>query len=84
MSTARIKLPPELADVHLLQLEDCIIQANLGKRDEDMVKMYLIDKMPQVEIAEEFGCSRTTVYKHLTNAINKIAVTNQRLYKKSD
>jgi len=44
--------------------------------------MYLIDKIPQIEIAAEFGCSRTTVHKHLKKAIAKIACTNQRLYKR--
>lgn len=82
MSKARIRLPPELEEIHLFQMEDCIIQANLGERDRDMVRMYLIDKMPQVEIAEELGCSRTTVQKRLKCAIAKIVVTNQRLYKR--
>lgn len=82
MSAARVKLPPELEGVHLFQLEDCIIQSNLGERDRDMARMYLIDQISQIDIAAEFGCSRTTVYKRLHRAIDKIAATNQRLYKR--
>lgn len=82
MSDARIKLPPELDRIHLFQLEDCIMQANLGERDRKMARMYLIDRMAQIDISVEFGCSRTTVYKHLKKSIDKIALTNQRLYKK--
>lgn len=82
MSSARIKLPPELERIHLFQMEDCILQANLGEQDRDMARMYLIDKIPQVEIAAEFGLSRTTVCKHLKRAIAKIDITNQRLYKR--
>lgn len=82
MSNARVRLPPELEKIHLFQLEDCIIQANLGEQDRRMARMYLIDKIPQIEIAAEFDCSRTTVCKHLKTAIRKIAEINQRLYKK--
>lgn len=82
MSEARVRLPPELEEIHLFQLEDCIIQANLGERDRDMVRLYLIDKMPQVEIAEELGCSRTTVQKRLKRTMAKIVATNQHLYKR--
>ena len=53
MSNARVKLPQDLEKIHLFQLEDCIIQANLGKRDRSMARMYLIDKIPQIEIAAE-------------------------------
>ena len=81
MSKARVKLPQDLEKIHLFQLEDCIIQANLGKRDRSMARMYLIDKIPQIEIAAECDCSRTTVCKHLKKAIDNIAVTNRRLYK---
>ena len=82
MSGARVKLPPDLEQIHLFQLEDCIRQANLGEQDRDMVRMYLIDRIAQIEIAEEFGCSRTTVYKHLKKAVEKISLINRRLYKK--
>lgn len=47
-----------------------------------MVRMYLIEKLPQIDIAAEFGCSRTTVYKHLKRAIAQIDAINQRLYKR--
>lgn len=67
MSNARVRMPPDLDEIHLFQLEDCIIQPNLGEQDRDMARMYLIDRIPQVEIAADFGCSRTT---------------NQRLYKR--
>lgn len=80
MSEARLRLPPDLDRIHLFQMEDCIIQANLGEQDRTMARMYLIDRIPQIDIAAEFGCSRTTVYKHLKEAIKKISVTNQRLY----
>lgn len=82
MASARVNLPPDLDGIHLFQLEDCIRQANLGAVDQVMARMYLIDKTPQVEIAAEFGCSRTTVYKHLKRAIAQINIINQRLYKR--
>lgn len=82
MSNARPNLPPDLERIHLFQMEDCIMQANLGEPDCSMVRMYLIDKAPQVEIAAEFGISRTTVCKHLKNAISKVSTTNRRLYKR--
>lgn len=82
MAAARVRLPPALEKIHLFQLEDCIIQANLGKQDREMVRMYLIEKLPQIDIAAEFGCSRTTVCKHLKRTIAQIDTINQRLYKR--
>ena len=53
--SARVKLPPPLDKLLRSQMETAIREANLGNDDTDIAKRYLIDQIPQIEIAAEFG-----------------------------
>ena len=77
MSSASVKLPPELDGLALSQLEDCIAQANLGIEDTWLIRCYLIARVPQDDLAAELGCTRRTVYKHITRSITKIKAVVQ-------
>lgn len=79
MSSARIKLPPELDGLLLSQLEHCIAQANLGVADTWLIRRYLIAHVPQDDLAAELGWTRRTVYVHITKSIKKIKATAQNL-----
>lgn len=79
MSSAMVKLPPELDGLLLSQLEDCIAQANLGIEDTWLVRRYLISHVPQADLAAELGWTRRTVYMHITKSIAKIKATAQNL-----
>ena len=80
MSSARIKLPPELDGLVLSQLEHCIDQANLGIEDTWLIRRYLIAHVPQADLAAELDWTRPTISIHITKAITKIAATARRLY----
>lgn len=82
MSSARVKLPPELEHLPLFVLFDVIKQANLGEQDMRLVQEYIIRQIPQDDLAAELGWSRRTVYVHLKRSISKMAEIAQKLYAK--
>lgn len=52
--------------------EKIIDNAALGKEDTQITKMYLLDYIPQIEIAVEVGLTRSTVSRRLSHALDKI------------
>ena len=79
MSAARIRLPENLEDLLLDEMEACIEQANLGQTDTLIARRYLISQLPQIEIAAELGWTRSTVSQHIPRIIKKVSLTANRL-----
>lgn len=75
MPKARIKLPPELAGLLRSDLERVITEANLGKEDTGIATKYLIEQIPQIDIAEELGMDRSTISMRVKGILRKLAKT---------
>lgn len=60
-------------------IEQAIYQANLGKTDTGIAQRYLIEQIPQIDIATEYGCERSTISRRLPRIIDKVESTAQRL-----
>lgn len=54
------------------QMEMAIREANLGNDDTDIAKRYLIDQIPQIEIAAEFGWERSTISRRISRILLKV------------
>ena len=67
--SARVKLPPPLDKLLRSQMETAIREANLGNDDTDIAKRYLIDQIPQIEIAAEFGWERSTISRRISRIL---------------
>lgn len=79
MSAARIRLPEDLEDLLLHEMETCIEQSNLGQMDTIIARRYLINQLPQIEIAAELGWTRSTVSLHVPRILRKVSLTAKRL-----
>lgn len=79
-SNARVKLPPELNKMPKFQLDDCIVQANLGATDTWLVRRYIYDKVPHADLAEDLGWTRSTVSKHIRKSLEAMAEIAKKLY----
>lgn len=77
--SARVKLPPELADLLRSELEAAIKEAALHRDDELIARRYLIDKWCQIDIAAELGWRRATVGDHLKHILARIVDVEKRL-----
>lgn len=65
MTAARIKLPHSLELLLRSQMEEAIEQANLGTFGTVVAKKYLIEQVPQIDIAEELGYDRSVITRRM-------------------
>lgn len=77
---ARYRLPPELGNLMRKDIESVIYQANLGREDEKIAKLYYVDKLPQVDVATELYLGRATVQRRLPGILHKMQKTSTKLY----
>ena len=68
--SAKVKLPPELANLLRSELETAIYEAALHRDDELIAKRRIIDKWAEMDIAAELGWERSTVSKHIPYILN--------------
>lgn len=79
MPKARIKLPPELGELLKSDLERVIREANLGREDTVIATKYIIEQVPQIDIAVELGVERTTISQRLKRIIPRLAATARKI-----
>lgn len=77
---ARYRLPPELGNLMRKDIESVIYQANLGREDEKIAKLYYVDKLPQVDVATELYLGRATVQRRLPGILARMKDTSNALY----
>lgn len=77
---ARYKLPPELGGLMRKDMESVIYQANLGREDECIARLYFVDRLPQVDVATELYLGRATVQRRLPKIMQRMKDTSSKLY----
>ena len=77
--SARVKLPPELADLLRSELDTAIKEAALHRDDDLIARRYIIDKWCQIDIAAELGWRRATVGDHIKYILPRIIDVAYRL-----
>lgn len=78
-SRARVKLPPELERLNKTQFIKAIDEANLGVVDDAIARMYLLNQIPQADVAEEFGVTRLTITRRMRSISNRIVSAASQL-----
>lgn len=76
---ARVRLPGSLGQLLRSEMETAISEANLGNSDSLIAKRYIIEHIPQIDIAIELDMERSTVSKRMPFIIKRIEQTAQRL-----
>ncbi len=79
MSSARVRLPDKLETLLRGEMETAIYQANLGEFDSRVAHKYLIDQIPQIDIATEFGYERSAISKRIPRIIEKVELAAVKL-----
>ena len=77
--TARVRLPGSLGQLLRSEMEIAISEANLGNSDSLIAKRYLIEHIPQIDIAIEMDLERSTISRRLPRIIQKVEETAQLL-----
>lgn len=80
MQKARVRLPGGLDCLLRSEMEEVIRQANLGIEDTEIARRYLIDQVPQIDIAFEIGLERSTVSKRIPRILERAQKTAEKLF----
>lgn len=76
---ARVRLPGSLGQLLRSEMEKAISEANLGNSDSLIAKRYLLERIPQIDIAIELDVERSTISRRLPRIIERVEKTAQRL-----
>lgn len=77
--TARVRLPGSLGQLLRSEMEKAISEANLGNSDSLIARRYLLEHVPQMDIAAELDIERSTISRRLPAIIASIEKSAQRL-----
>ena len=76
---ARVRLPKGLAKLLRSDIERAIYEANLGTEETGIATRYLIDHWPQIDIAAQYGCDRSTISKRMPHIVERVQYAAARL-----
>lgn len=79
MPSARVRLPDKLETLLRGEMEIAIYQANLGEFDSQVAHKYLIDQIPQIDIAAELGYERSAISKRIQRIMEKVELAAVKL-----
>ena len=77
---ARVRLPDQLSHLLRTELETAIYEAALSEEDDLIARRYLIEKVPQIDIAVELGYERTTISRRIPKIIKAVEWTATKLH----
>lgn len=78
--SARVTLPGCLSGLLRSELERTICESALSRDDALIAQRYLVEKVPQIDIAAELGWERATVSRRLKNIITVAERVAHKLY----
>ena len=78
---ARVRLPDDLQKLLRSELEVAIRESALSREDALIATRYIVEKVPQIDIAVELGWERSTISKRLPNITRRVAWAAARLEK---
>ena len=79
MAKARVRASISDTGLTRSEWEAVIREAALGIENTRIAEMYLLDAVPQVDIGEELGLSRSAISKRLPGIVDKIERTAKKL-----
>lgn len=79
MARGRIHLPVELENLLTDDWERVIGQAMLSAEDKEIVRLYIVEQLPQVDVAGELHMDRSTISRRMDKILTEARRTAQRL-----
>lgn len=78
---ARVRLPKGLQGLLRSELERAIHESALSREDTVIATRYILEKVPQIDIAAELGWERSTISRRLPTITDQVAWAAARLGK---
>ena len=79
MARGRVHLPDGLKNLLASDWERVLGQAMLGREDRKIGRMYILERMPQIDIAEEMNMDRSTISRRMEKIITEARRTAEKL-----
>lgn len=79
MARGRMHLPVELENLLTDDWERVIGQAMLSAEDKEIVRLYIVEKLPQVDVAGELHMDRSTISRRMDKILTEARRTARRL-----
>ena len=79
MSSARVRIPEDLSGLLQSEWERVIREAGYSRQDAEIVRRYIIDKTPQIDVAVELCIERSTLSRRLPGIYTRARQTAERL-----
>ncbi len=79
MAKGRVRLPDDLSGLLRSEWDQILEQANLGAEDTLIARRCLVDKIPQIDVAEDIGIHRSTISHRLPRIIARAQQVKIRL-----
>lgn len=79
MARGRVHLPDGLKNMLASDWERVLGQAMLGREDREIGRMYILERMPQIDIAEELHMDRSTVSRRMDKILNEARRTAEKM-----
>lgn len=79
MARGRVHLPDGLKNLLASDWERVLGQAMLGREDREIGRLYILERMPQIDIAEEMNMDRSTISRRMEKIITEARRTAEKL-----
>lgn len=76
---ARVRLPGSLGQLLRSEMETAISEANLGNSDSLIARRYLIEQIPQIDIAIELDCERSAVSRRMPGILRRVEQSARKM-----
>lgn len=79
MARSRVNLPGELKGLLAGDWERVINEAMLGAEDREIARLYIVERLPQVDVADALHMDRSTISRRMGEIFREAQRTAQRL-----
>lgn len=79
MARSRVNLPGELKGLLAGDWDRVIDEAMLGAEDREIVRLYIVERLPQVDVADALHMDRSTISRRMGEIFREAQRTARRL-----
>ena len=76
---ARGRLPDGIAGLTKPELLQVIDAAGIGRENEEIARLYFVDRMPQIDVAAELYLGRATIPRRLPEIKKRMEIATKYL-----
>ena len=80
MASARVNIPEDLSGLLHSEWERFIEETGYSREDAEIVRRYIVGKLPQIDVAVELCMERSTLSRRLPGIYSRARQTARKLH----